>query len=539
MKNVKRLCHTKRLLTVNGKYPGPTIFVHEGDKVEVKVTNRSPWNTTIHWHGVRQLRSGWADGPAYITQCPIVPGGTYTYKFSIINQRGTLWWHAHLAWQRATVYGAFIIYPRMPYPFSAPVEAEIPIVFGEWWNGEIEDIESDMKLYGSGPDSSDAYTINGLPGPLYPCSEKDTFIQTIERGKTYLLRIINAALNDELFFAVANHTLKVVEIDAAYTKPFTIKAIMVAPGQTTNVLITSNQVPDSTGMFVMAARPYLSSVFPFDNSTTIGFLKYKIPDEKITNAPVKSFTLPSNLPQMEDTPFATEFAKKLRNLGSPEYPCNVPKKLDKRVITTISLNLQDCPVNQTCKGFKNKKFYASMNNQSFVRPSISILECHYRNLSTTMFSSFPERPPHPFNYTGVDPLSENLNTEFGTRVLVVPYGTRLEIVLQDTSFLNPENHPIHVHGHNFFIVGRGFGNYNVDRDTKYYNLIDPPERNTVAVPMGGWAAIRLIADNPGVWFIHCHLEEHTSWGLAMGLIVQSGQHPSQCLLPPPDDFPRC
>ncbi|CAN4088790.1 unnamed protein product [Withania somnifera] len=519
-KNVTRLCRTKRLLTVNGKYPGPTIFVHEGDYVEVKVTNRSPWNTTIHWHGVRQLRSGWADGPAYITQCPIVPGGTYTYKFTITNQRGTLWWHAHLSWQRATVYGAFIIYPKIwPYPFSARVEAEIPIIF------EIKDIENDMKLYGSGPNSSDAYTINGLPGPSYPCSNKDTFIQMIERGRTYLLRIINAALNDELFFAVANHTLTVVEIDAVYTKPFTTKAIMVTPGQTTNVLLTANQVPDSTGMFVMAARPYLTSVFPFDNSTTIGFLKYRVPNAKVTKTPVQSFTLPSNLPHMEDTPFATKFAKKLRSLASPEYPCNVPKEIDKRVITTISLNLQDCPVNQTCKGFRNKKFYASMNNQSFVRPSISILECHYRNLSNTLFS--------------IDPLFENPNTEFSTRILVVPYGMRLEIVLQDTSYLNPENHPIHVHGHNFFIVGRGFGNYDVYRDMKYYNLIDPPERNTVAVPVGGWAAIRLIADNPGVWFIHCHLEEHTSWGLAMGLIVQSGQHPSQCLLPPPDDFPRC
>lgn len=382
--------------------------------------------------------------------------------------------------------------------------------------------------------------------PLFVCVLKliafgvaDTFIQTIEIGKTYLLRIINAVLNDELFFAVANHTLTVVEIDAVYTKPFTTKAIMVTPGQTTNVLITANQIPDTTGMFVMAARPYLTSVFPFDNTTTIGFLKYKIPNTKVTKTPVKFFTLPSNLPQMEDTQFSTKFTEKLKSLGSHEYPCNVPKNIDKRVITTISLNLQDCPVNQTCKGFKNKKFYASMNNQSFVRPSISILERHYRNLSTTSFSSFPERPPHPFNYTGVDPLSENLNTEFSTRILVVPYGTRLEIVLQDTSFLNPENHPIHVHGHNFFIVGRGFGNYDVDRDTKNYNLVDPPERNTVGVPVGGWAAIRVIADNPGVWFIHCHLEEHTSWGLAMGLIVQSGQHPSQCLFPPPDDFPRC
>lgn len=43
---------------------------------------------------------------------------------------------------------------------------------GEWWNGEVEAIENDMMLYGRGPNSSDAYTINGLPGPLYPCSSE-------------------------------------------------------------------------------------------------------------------------------------------------------------------------------------------------------------------------------------------------------------------------------------------------------------------------------------------------------------------------------
>ncbi|KAK6148140.1 hypothetical protein DH2020_019052 [Rehmannia glutinosa] len=536
-KTVTKLCHTKPVLTVNGKYPGPTIAVNEGDNVQVIITNRVARNTTIHWHGVRQLTTGWADGPAYITQCPIGGGKTYTYNFTVVDQRGTLWWHAHFSWQRASVYGAFIIYPRLPYPFSPPIHNDFTIIFGEWWNGNVEVIENEMMLYGGGPNSSDAYTINGSPGPLYPCSIKDTFIQTVEAGQTYLVRIINAALNDELFFAVANHNITVVEIDAVYTKAFTTSAIMITPGQTTNVLLTADQIPDSTGMFVMAARPYLTSVFPFDNSTTIGFLKYK--STKNSKPPMPPYTLPKNLPALEDTLFATQFSNNLRSLGTIDYPCRVPQKIDKRVITTISLNLQDCPVNQTCKGYLNKRFYASMNNQSFVRPSISVLEAHYRNLKTAFSSDFPEKPPHAFNYTGVDPVTENMNTEFGTRVLEVAFGTKLEIVLQDTNFLNPENHPIHVHGHNFFIVGRGYGNFDAKKDPKGYNLVDPPERNTVAVPMGGWAAIRINADNPGVWFIHCHLEEHTSWGLAMGFIVKSGKLPSQCLLPPPSDMPPC
>lgn len=363
----------------------------------------------------------------------------------------------------------------------------------------------------------------------------------MEPGRTYMLRIINAALNDELFFAVAKHTFTVVEIDAVYTKPFTTPAIMIAPGQTTTVLLTANQVPDSSGLFAMAARPYLTSVFPFNNSTTIGFLRY---NNKGTGKIKASLNIDNlqlyNLPGMKDTAFATRFAGNLRSLASKEYPCNVPGKIDKRVVVAVSLNLQDCPQHETCTGYNGKKFFASMNNQSFLRPSLSILESHYKKLTTGVFTSdFPERPPKYFDFTGVNPVTENMNTEFGTMLLVVPYGAKIEIVFQDTGFLNVENHPIHVHGHNFFIVGRGFGNFNEAKDPKKYNLVDPPERNTVAVPSGGWAAIRINADNPGVWFIHCHLEEHTSWGLAMAFVVKNGPASEQGLLSPPQDLPAC
>lgn len=344
--------------------------------------------------------------------------------------------------------------------------------------------------------------------------------------------------------------MTVVEIDATYTKPFNTTAIMITPGQTTNVLITTNQDPDASGiMFPMAATPYLTSIFPFDNSTTLGFLRYKNKnnEEKVDPKPMKfPVMLPHNLPKMEDTPFATEFASKLRSLASREYPCNVPKSIDRRVITTVGLNLQDCPTNKTCLGYAGKRFFASMNNQSFVRPKISMLEGYYKTLTTRKHhhtkvysKGFPEMPPQEFDYTGGSPFTQNMNAEFGTKILVVPYGTNLEIVLQGTSFLNVENHPIHVHGHNFFIVGKGFGNFDINTDPANYNLVDPPERNTVAVPTGGWAAIRLKADNPGVWFVHCHLEEHTSWGLAMAFIVENGPEKSQRLDPPPKDLPAC
>ena len=53
--------------------------------------------------------------------------------------------------------------------------------------------------------------------------------------------------------------------------------------------------------------------------------------------------------------------------------------------------------------------------------------------------------------------------------------------------------------------GRGLGILTRPETPKFsYNLVDPPERNTVRVRTGGWTAIRLKADNPGVWFIHFH-----------------------------------
>ncbi|GLJ45688.1 hypothetical protein SUGI_0961660 [Cryptomeria japonica] len=129
--NITRLCENYTIVTVNGQLPGPTLHVRNGDTLNVTVYNKAKHNATIHWYGVRQIRTAWADGPGYITQCPIQPGGKFTYTFTIIDQEGTLWWHAHVSWLRATVHGAMVIYPKRgsPYPFTHP-HAEFPIVLG-------------------------------------------------------------------------------------------------------------------------------------------------------------------------------------------------------------------------------------------------------------------------------------------------------------------------------------------------------------------------------------------------------------------------
>ncbi|XP_044504743.1 laccase-17-like [Mangifera indica] len=539
LQNVTRLCHTKSIVSVNGRFPGPRIVAREGDRLLIKVVNHVQNNISIHWHGIRQLQSGWADGPAYITQCPIQTGQSYVYNFTIVGQRGTLWWHAHISWQRSTLYGPIIILPKLgvPYPFAKPYK-EVPIIFGEWFKADTEAIISQALQTGGGPNVSDAYTINGLPGPLYNCSAKDTFKLKVKPGKTYLLRLINAALNDELFFSIANHTVVVVDVDALYVKPFETGTLLIAPGQTTNVLLkTKSHYPNAT--FFMTARPYVTGLGTFDNSTVAGILEYELPYNFHSSNSIKKLHLfRPILPPLNDTSFATTFTLKLRSLASAQFPANVPQKVDKQFFFTVGLGTTPCQGNQTCQGPNGTMFQASVNNISFAMPTTALLQSHFSGQSNGVYTpDFPAYPLVPFNYTGTPP--NNTMVSNGTKLLVLPFNTSVELIMQDTSILGAESHPLHLHGFNFFVVGQGFGNFDPNKDPANFNLIDPIERNTVGVPSGGWVAIRFLADNPGVWFMHCHLEVHTSWGLKMAWIVLDGKLPNQKLLPPPADLPKC
>ena len=50
MKQESRLCSTKPIVTVNGEFPGPTLYAREGDTVLVRVVNQVKYNVSIHWY---------------------------------------------------------------------------------------------------------------------------------------------------------------------------------------------------------------------------------------------------------------------------------------------------------------------------------------------------------------------------------------------------------------------------------------------------------------------------------------------------------
>ena len=105
-------------------------------QVVVKVTNHLLTDgLSIHWHGIFVTGTPWMDGTAYITQCPILPRESFTYRFKA-SPVGTHWYHSHFSNQRMDgLFGMLIVHPALP-----TVPYFIATVM-DWWKFEGNDVE--------------------------------------------------------------------------------------------------------------------------------------------------------------------------------------------------------------------------------------------------------------------------------------------------------------------------------------------------------------------------------------------------------------
>jgi len=91
----------------------------------------------------------------------------------------------------------------------------------------------------------------------------------------------------------------------------------------------------------------------------------------------------------------------------------------------------------------------------------------------------------------------------------------IRIIFQNTT---PFNHPMHIHGHNMYVLGFGVGVYNAAHPPATVNPENPQRRDTAILPPGGYLVTQFDADNPGVWPFHCHIAWHVSAGLYINVI---------------------
>jgi FtsP/CotA-like multicopper oxidase with cupredoxin domain len=146
---------------INQQVPGPRLDLTEGDRVRINFTNHLPDSSTMHWHGL--IVPNRMDGPGYITQIPVAPGGRYVYEF-LVQQSGTYFYHSHTKPDRQQafgLYGALIIKPRSGTSSEPPVDVDYVVQLQEWLNRDGLTYPA-MIMEGALPNY---FTINGKAYP--------------------------------------------------------------------------------------------------------------------------------------------------------------------------------------------------------------------------------------------------------------------------------------------------------------------------------------------------------------------------------------
>ena len=149
----------------------------------------------------------------------------------------------------------------------------------------------------------------------------------------------------------------------------------------------------------------------------------------------------------------------------------------------------------------------------------------------------PSGTPTLFNAVDSVPYPNTSN------VMTVAYGEVVEVVLVN---YDPGEHPHHLHGNVFWVVAEGHVD-DLDDIPTYFAAKPSVKRDTTTIKacalwatgkcmceVGendagctsdeeegkiGYTVIRFVADHPGVWLFHCHIEWHVAAGMEMTWIV--------------------
>ncbi|CAO2830687.1 unnamed protein product [Amaranthus hypochondriacus] len=512
-------CYKKLVITINGMFPGPTITAQQGDTIVVDVTNSlGTENLSIHWHGIRQIGTPWYDGTEGVSQCPIVPGDTFTYKF-VVDRAGTYLYHAHYGMQREEGLNG-IIHVSVPNGQSEPFAYDFDesLLLTDWYHKSAQEHATGLAsipfvwvnepesllIQGRGRFNCSLVNTSSEIGQCNVTSpDCSPYVLTVVPGKLYRLRIASLTSLSALNFEIQGHNMTVVEADGHYVEPFEVKNLFIYSGETYSVIVKTNQDPSKNYWIttnVVSRMP--------KTPTGLAIFNYN-PNPPLQNPP----TVPTKGPIWNNTAprLAQSLAIKARD-GFIEPPPANPDRL------IMLLNTQK-KVNGYIKW--------AINNVSFTFPTtpylIALKENKLRNKLHRVFDQRP--PPTGYDWQNYDIRvpPPNLNATTSNSLYHLEFNTTIDIVLQNANMINPNNsetHPWHLHGHDFWVLGYGEGKFDPFNDPKKYNLVNPILKNTVPLHPYGWTAIRFKSDNPGVWLFHCHLDSHFSMG--MGIVFEEG-----------------
>lgn len=176
---------------------------------------------------MRQLNSFHHDGVNGVTECPIAPGSSVTYKFRAL-QYGSAWYHSHYSMQ----YGDGLLGPITIYgPSTANFDKNAafrPLLMTDWNHRSVFQDWPLMLADGSAPEMTNIL-FNGT-GQFGRGPKPNKYSITLEAAKKYMLILINTSVDTTFVFAIDNHTLEVIEMDFVPIHPYTTNHVLVGIG---------------------------------------------------------------------------------------------------------------------------------------------------------------------------------------------------------------------------------------------------------------------------------------------------------------------
>ncbi|KAE8691244.1 hypothetical protein F3Y22_tig00110890pilonHSYRG00167 [Hibiscus syriacus] len=189
-----------------------------------------------------------------VTQCPIMPGTTFTYRF-VVDRPGTYLYHAHYGMQRDSgLYGSVIV--GLPDGESEPFtyDYDRSIILNDWYHATTTDqavgLDSvpfrwvgepqSLLIHGRGRFNCSSIPIPSSDPGLCNASYSDCspYRMIVVPGKTYRLRISSLTSLSALSFQI--QSLRPMGI---LWRPFVVQNLFIYSGETYSVLVTADQDP--------------------------------------------------------------------------------------------------------------------------------------------------------------------------------------------------------------------------------------------------------------------------------------------------------
>ena len=488
---------------INGSVPAPILRWKQGERVTLDVTNNLATDSSIHWHGLI-LPSG-MDGVPNISEnfSGIKPGETFRYQFDV-NQSGTFWYHSHSGFQEQTgAYGAIIIDPAEPPPYS--YDREHVIVLSDWSDEDPEDIYAKLKKMSHIYQTRERTTgdlwseiqskglsqtwndrkmwneermsdrdLSDVTGRTYSFlmngqTPADNWTGMFNKGERVLLRIINASAMTFFDLRIPGLKMTVVAADGQNVEPISVDEFRIGVAETYDILVE----PRDDAAYAIFAQAIDRSGYAIGRLTAQPSLQAEIP-------PLDAYPVLTHgdmgMGGMGDMDHSNMSAEMMAMMGGgikhaeTEYGPHIDMRAE-----NPQYRLDDPGVGLRNNGRKVLT-YADLRNlypTPDPRDPEREIELHLTgNMRRYMWSM------NGVKFADAEPLMMKL-------------GERLRITLVNDTMMN---HPMHLHG------------VWSDLETGDDGFI--PRKHTVIVQPGSKISYRVTADAPGPWAYHCHLIYH-------------------------------